>query len=699
MSERIEWLQLSSPADVSPLHQITMLRLQFILLSMASMFVSAPASAQTIVNLPDGPVTPSGRIRIQGSQFGTGGSVEINGSQALTTTWRDDEVHAYVPESVQPGTAQVQVLSSSGSSNLVSFSVVPRQPSGRVQWRFAVTSVTPNLHGPAVGMDGTLYLDDSDGRLFAVASSGELLWIYEGNDGVVGGGHEGPVDVGADGTIYYATNPLGPEIRVHAVNPDGTRKWMFSELSLSFRIIAGPNVGPDGNLYMAFDRAHLGTLGACSLDSNGVLRWSSTGTPPINDTGSLGHRIAFGQSSFYVAFNEGNVPGVNHNYLFGFDYNGSQSFAVPGAWSTGRPHARADGSFILRWGLNTLLRSFDPTGNEQWTFLTGGNLTEPAVGPGGVTYIQVGSGGPKLHAISANGTINWTVQGQQLGWMNFLGVSPQGGHLLDGGRAGFGMPGWIRSYSTADGSLEWSVDLPEEDPGSGPADLVVQSDWAFNADASRGYSMVNALVLNTADAYGYLYAVSLDAASSSDICTGDGGNQMGCTTCPCSNNASPGTIGGCLNSAGTSARLTATGNPSVSLPANTSTDLRFGLSGAPPLAFSILNSGDGVAPGNMTNPCFGMSSGTQATALDGLRCAIMNTRRHGGRSSDASGDVGGTNDPWGGEGNPMVGLASAGTGFLAGQTRYFQVIHRDDPLLGCMRGLNTSQAVEVTFTP
>ena len=35
----------------------------------------------------------------------------------------------------------------------------------------------------------------------------------------------------------------------------------------------------------------------------------------------------------------------------------------------------------------------------------------------------------------------------------------------------------------------------------------------------------------------------------------------------------------------------------------------------------------------------------------------------------------------------------------AGQTRFFQLINRDDVLAVCMRGLNTSQAVEVTFAP
>ncbi len=183
------------------------------------------------------------------------------------------------------------------------------------------------------------------------------------------------------------------------------------------------------------------------------------------------------------------------------------------------------------------------------------------------------------------------------------------------------------------------------------------------------------------------------------LCNGDGGNQLGCADCPCMNNAPPGTSGGCLNSVGASAQLIATGDASVSLPPSGSTDLRFSLSGAPPTGFCVLNSGDALAPANLASPCFGTGSGAQASAFDGLSCAITNARLHGGRSSDTNGEVGVTNDPWGGEGSPSAGIAGAGTGFAAGQTRYFQVLLRDDPLLSCMRGLNTSQAVEVSFTP
>ncbi len=183
-----------------------------------------------------------------------------------------------------------------------------------------------------------------------------------------------------------------------------------------------------------------------------------------------------------------------------------------------------------------------------------------------------------------------------------------------------------------------------------------------------------------------------------DLCSGDGGNQAGCTDCPCSNNTAPGTVGGCLNSAGNGARLIASGDPSVSLPAGALADLRFSLLDAPPSAFCILNSGDAVAPQGLASPCFGLNSGVQSAALDGLRCAVQNTRRHGGRSADTNGAVGNSTPAWGGEGNPQAGLAQAAS-FVAGQSRAFQVFHRDDPLAVCMRGLGTSQAVEVTFAP
>lgn len=174
-----------------------------------------------------------------------------------------------------------------------------------------------------------------------------------------------------------------------------------------------------------------------------------------------------------------------------------------------------------------------------------------------------------------------------------------------------------------------------------------------------------------------------------NLCNGDGGDQVGCTACPCMNDAAPGTVGGCLNSADSSTRLVASGSTSVSV-----ADLRFEVSGAPPFVNAVLLSGSALAPANSTNPCFGLSSGIQSSNFDGLRCVVQGILRHGVRLANDQGDVGVTTNGWGTP-HGFFGFAA----FTAGATRHFQVIHRDDVENVCMTGLNTSQAVSVSFAP
>lgn len=174
-----------------------------------------------------------------------------------------------------------------------------------------------------------------------------------------------------------------------------------------------------------------------------------------------------------------------------------------------------------------------------------------------------------------------------------------------------------------------------------------------------------------------------------DACSGDGGDQLGCSDCPCMNEAPAGTVGGCLNSAGTSTRLLASGSASIG-----AADLRFEAQGAPPTSTAVLTSGNSLAPANMTNPCFGLDSGIQAMQLDGLRCVVQGVLRHGVRPSDSAGDIGVTTNGWGSP-NGFFNFSA----FVAGSTKHFQLIYRDDELAVCMRGQNTSQAVTVVFVP
>ena len=173
---------------------------------------------------------------------------------------------------------------------------------------------------------------------------------------------------------------------------------------------------------------------------------------------------------------------------------------------------------------------------------------------------------------------------------------------------------------------------------------------------------------------------------------------MGCTDCPCSNNSLPGSGGGCTHSGGTGSRLIAAGAPSVSLDPSSTADLRFSVTDGAAFQLYILNSGDGLAPADPMNLCFGLGSGVGGLAFDGLRCAIMSTLRNGGRGADSNGEVGFTNNPWGGESNPPGGIAQF-FGYSAGSTKFFQAIHRDTTMVNCGTGLNTTQAIRVDFTP
>ena len=173
------------------------------------------------------------------------------------------------------------------------------------------------------------------------------------------------------------------------------------------------------------------------------------------------------------------------------------------------------------------------------------------------------------------------------------------------------------------------------------------------------------------------------------FCSGDGGDQMGCTDCPCANNAPVDTVGGCLNSVNSSAQLIPSGSASVS-----AADLRFEVTGLPPSNMACLISGTTRAPANMASPCFGLDSGFQTALMDGLRCTVQGLQRHGARISDASGAIGQATSAWG-----MPDGFFNFSAFVAGRTSHFQLIYRDDDTVTCMTGQNSSQGVSIDFAP
>ncbi len=190
---------------------------------------------------------------------------------------------------------------------------------------------------------------------------------------------------------------------------------------------------------------------------------------------------------------------------------------------------------------------------------------------------------------------------------------------------------------------------------------------------------------------GYIFSLTFPPNYPS-ACHGDGGDQAGCTDCPCSNNAPVGMSGGCLNSLGQSAQLAASGLASIS-----HDELAFIATGAVPSTMGVLFSSDISLPLNPLSPCFGVASGVSGSILDGLRC-LGSPRRQGARMSNGDGDFGVSTAPWGTPGGPPGGLLQRG-GWTAGSTALWQVFYRDNVLASCGSGLNSTNTILVQVIP
>ena len=460
----------------SPLNAVK--QAAFALTAAALMAITAAAEAgvaSQVNSLSQANLARSGRLLIFGTGFGANqgtGQVLIDGIGAIVTTWQDTEIHAYVPEAAPLGPVTVQVVTPGGPSNALTLDVTLRQPDGRVRWKFQMDSSFP---GPYVTLapDGTVYSGDLS-RLYALSPDGALLWVAET------AGVRRPISLGADGTIYTGGN------LVKALNPDGTVRWEFPDPFPGSDLVAGPNVGPDGNIYVAQDTFHGGGLGPFSLDPDGNLRWSDPDNPLIGAWGGSNSEIAFGTDRIFI----GNVTQAGTlPILTAFDFDGDQ------LWSsvtqdldlhTGTsPQMDPTGRIIVGWG-PAGIQAINPDGSVDWIAIhpEGMNLPAmPGIDSNGVMY-TAGWLGLNLWAINPDGSTRWALPNSGEGTLTALNVSPDGSIILVGGSDGLVSPVWVRAYDTADGALLWQADLV---PEAGIEQFVYARPPMFTPDSQTVY--------------------------------------------------------------------------------------------------------------------------------------------------------------------------------------------------------------------
>jgi outer membrane protein assembly factor BamB len=139
-------------------------------------------------------------------------------------------------------------------------------PDGTLKWRSQGQSPYDLGSAPAIGRDGSIYVNTNLGGLHAFRPDGTLRWTYE-SEGIVMDVPSSP-GIAADGTVYFGGGGEygGNGGYLHAVKPDGTLKWRF---------FAGcdqtaPSVGGDGTVY--FGSNYCSTIHA--LNPDGTLKWT-----------------------------------------------------------------------------------------------------------------------------------------------------------------------------------------------------------------------------------------------------------------------------------------------------------------------------------------------------------------------------------------------------------------------------------------
>jgi hypothetical protein len=118
-------------------------------------------------------------------------------------------------------------------------------------------------HSPYDAFDHTIYVGARDNKLWAVYPDGTPT---PGSYKILKDGDiKSSTVIGLDGTTYTACGCLSSGL-LHAINPDGTLKWMINLKGNIANI--GPAIGDNGRIYMATaDKLH-------AIDDAGTLLWS-----------------------------------------------------------------------------------------------------------------------------------------------------------------------------------------------------------------------------------------------------------------------------------------------------------------------------------------------------------------------------------------------------------------------------------------
>ena len=168
-----------------------------------------------------------------------------------------------------------------------------------------------------------------------------------------------------------------------------------------------------------------------------------------------------------------------------------------------QPATGSDGSLYLTGmgGANgwSLFRLNPGNGNVLWNYSPwpSNGMSAPSVGPDGSVYFSRSLS--YLESVTPAGQSRWVFSDGSI--IDHPSVSPDGSVVVAGVRPNFGEPGSVRGWDAATGTVEWQVDLPNENGGY----QILYTQPSFSADSSTAY--FGTAILAGGDQSSFVYAV------------------------------------------------------------------------------------------------------------------------------------------------------------------------------------------------
>jgi len=320
------------------------------------------------------------------------------------------------------------------------------QNTGALYWSFT-TGNTMAWDSPVIAADGTIYIGNQGGTLYAINPDGSLKWQFPTGDII----RVSPT-IDADGTIYFGTQNFATTIgTLYALNPDGTVKWTYPVPSPSgIAGQSGVKVWLDGTLYFSNYAWPTGTNHRIyALYPDGSVKW----TFPTD--GYMQTALGLGPDGTLYS-------GAEHNKYYALNPDGTLKWKFTmDSWAYPSPTIGMDGtmygnSLPETGAVTPTLTAFNPDGSVKWSFDYGADnasLCGPAIGLDGTIYTTNQKG---IYALNPEGSVRWKNETINAGAPSLSSpvVGPDGSVIV-GFCFGLTLPGERIYLFNPDGSVKW----------------------------------------------------------------------------------------------------------------------------------------------------------------------------------------------------------------------------------------------------